>query len=113
MMDEFTHPVIKNNLDGNNLFLSICTFITLGYQLMFPVFIWFKKWRGYFLPIGILFHLGIAFAIGIFNFGIIMIIAYIMYMDDEKARRINSGLDNFLRITRITRQKADVPSSSL
>lgn len=113
MMDEFSHPVIKNNLSGNNFLLMMGTYISLFYQLAFPIFIWFTKIRKYFLWVGIAFHLSIAFFLGIFDFGIIMLIAYIMYMENEKARNILAGFNKLFRLNKITKQKADDPSSSL
>lgn len=93
MMDEFTHPFIKNNLSGNNILLLVGTYISLIYQLAFPIFIWFKKIRKYFLWVGIIFHLSISFVLGIFDFGMIMLIAYIMYMENEKAYKILAGFN--------------------
>jgi hypothetical protein len=95
MMDEFSHPWIKNNLTENNLFLIIGTYITLGYQLIFPIIIWLKKLRKYFLWVGLILHFSIAIVLGIFDFGIIMMIAYLMYLENEKARNILTGFRNF------------------
>jgi hypothetical protein len=111
MMDEFSHPIIKNNLTGNNFFLIIGTYISIFYQLCFPIFIWFMGIRKYFLWVGIAFHLSISFFLGIFGFGIIMLIAYIMYMENEKAYNILAGFNKLFRLKNITKQKADDSSS--
>lgn len=112
MMDEFTHPLLKENLTTNNWILTIGTYVSLGYQLLFPYFIWFKKFRTYFLWVGLLFHFSIAILLGIFDFGIIMMISYLMYLDKEKARKILAGFHKLIRLEKFTKQKADGLSSS-
>jgi hypothetical protein len=51
-------------------------YVVIWYQLLFPVLIWIKKIKKWYLLIGVLQHLFIAFAIGLPSFGFIMIIAY-------------------------------------
>jgi len=94
MMDEFSHPLIKNNLIENNFLLTMGTYVTLIYQLVFPLIIWFKNIRKYFLLIGLILHFSIAIILGIFDFGIIMMISYLMYIENEKARSILTGFKN-------------------
>ncbi len=112
MMDEFSHPLIKENLTNNNFFLIIGTYVALLYQLLFPIVIWFKKIRRHFLWIGIGFHISIALIMGIFDFGMIMLIAYIQYMDNEKARKILTGFEYYTTKLKINRQKEAVHSST-
>jgi hypothetical protein len=62
---------------------SVCmilTYVTLAYQLLFPVLIWIRPFKIYILTFGILQHLVIAFGMGLFSFGIIMIICYILFL---------------------------------
>ena len=63
--------------------LSLCkvlTYITLSYQLLFPFLIWIRPIKIYLLTFGIIQHLIIAFGMGLFTFGIIMIICYILFL---------------------------------
>jgi hypothetical protein len=63
--------------------LGLCmvlNYATMAYQLLFPVFIWFRPFKIYLLAFGVLQHLVIAFGMGLFSFGIIMIICYILFL---------------------------------
>lgn len=76
---------------SDNLLLSmIFTYLTLAYQLLFPVLVWFKKIKIPFLIIGTLFHLGISFGMGLFTFGAIMIVVYILFLDDVQIKKIKN-----------------------
>lgn len=56
------------------------TYLTLAYQLLFPALIWFRQFKIWLLTFGIVQHLIIAFAMGLFSFGIIMIICYLLFL---------------------------------
>jgi hypothetical protein len=58
----------------------VLTYATIIYQLLFPVFIWLRPAKIYLLSFGVLQHLLIAFGMGLFSFGIIMIICYILFL---------------------------------
>ena len=66
----------------NNPTLSkIATYSVLLYQILFFVLVWFKRIKIPFLWFGIALHLGISIGMGIFSFGIIMIISYILFLE--------------------------------
>ena len=67
---------------------SIATYATLAYSGLFPILVWIKKLKTPFLFIGLIFHLGISLGMGIFSFGIIMILMYILFLDIDKIRKI-------------------------
>ncbi len=58
----------------------ILNYATMVYQLFFPVLIWFRPLKIYLLAFGILQHLVIAFGMGLFSFGIIMMSCYILFL---------------------------------
>lgn len=77
-------------LAGSSTFLSIFSFIltylVLIYQTVFPlIFLFPFKIKNKFLWIGIIMHLYIAFVIGLFSFGIIMIITYALFYHRKPA----------------------------
>lgn len=78
-IDAFSRPWATHYLEGNIILLKLFTYGTLIYQLSFPFAIWWKKIKTPFLIVGIIFHLSIAFIAGVFSFGIIMIISYILW----------------------------------
>lgn len=64
----------------------VLNYATMAYQLLFPLTIWFRSCKIYLLAFGIIQHLVIAFCMGLFSFGIIMIICYLLFLKyDESA----------------------------
>ena len=67
---------------------SVClvlTFCTIVYQLSFAFLVWFRPFKIYLFSFGILQHLLISFGMGLFQFGIIMIICYILFLNYDKS----------------------------
>lgn len=63
-----------------NVFLNKClNYLVLTYQLLFPILVWVRPVKKWFLLIGVLQHLFIAFFIGLPSFGFIMIVAYTIF----------------------------------
>mgnify|MGYP002632531010 CR=1 FL=1 len=91
-LDEFTLPWIKTNLVYNNWFLVLSTWLSLAYQLLFVFLIWVKKTRTVFLAFGLLFHLAIAFIVGVTDFGLIMIASYTIFLSPKKAAKLLQAL---------------------
>lgn len=58
-------------------------FMTLFFEVYFPVLVWRAKIRPWLLFIGFCFHLGIAVTMGIWSFGSIMVSAYVLFFSDE------------------------------
>jgi hypothetical protein len=77
--DTYSQPWIKNIVISNSFFIHTITWFALIFQLLFPVLVWFKKIKPVILFVGILFHVMIIFVMGITDFGIIMIIMYLLF----------------------------------
>jgi len=69
---------------------KIATVSVLLYQGLFPIVVWFRKIKIPFLIFGIVLHLGIALGMGIFSFGVIMIISYLLFLDSSHIKKLNS-----------------------
>ena len=54
----------------------VMTYSTVAFQVSFPFFVWFKKLRPLLFLAGAGLHLGIAFMMGLAEFGLILIVAY-------------------------------------
>lgn len=78
---DYSLPVLNNGL---GVFGSILTYLVLAYQLFFPVLVWFKKIKKWYLMVGILQHIFIAFVIGLPSFGLIMILSYAVFYSPFK-----------------------------
>jgi hypothetical protein len=57
----------------------IITWLVIGYQLLFPVLIWFRPLKLPLLVTGIAMHLYIAFGMGLVSFGAVMIMGYVWF----------------------------------
>jgi hypothetical protein len=82
--DTYSHPWFKYLVISNSFFIHAITWTALIFQLLFPVLIWFKKTKPFILIAGILFHLMIIFIMGLTDFGIIMIIMYLLFYVPNK-----------------------------
>ena len=61
-------------------FCFVLTYLTMIYQMSFSVLVWFRPFKIYLFSFGILQHLAIAVGMGLFGFGIIMTICYILFL---------------------------------
>lgn len=90
--DAYSASWTQGLLQDNTLISAVLTYASLIYQALFPIVVWFKKIKKPFLLIGVLFHLGIAFGVGIFTFGIVMILVYLLFLDNETVDQISDKL---------------------
>lgn len=67
----------------SSIISKVATYSVLLYQGLFPIVVWIKPIKIPFLIFGIILHLGIAFGMGIFSFGVIMIITYLLFLDSS------------------------------
>jgi hypothetical protein len=84
---------------GSDWPVKFVSWFTLIFQLSFPVFIWFKQFKYPLLLAGILFHLMIGISMGIIDFGIIMMVVYTLFLDEEKVDRL--ALFNFFKAKKV------------
>lgn len=86
-IEEYSLPMIIPIAEENPWWMRLASWITLFYQILFTVVIWIKPIRKYYLFIGTVIHLGIAFFMGITDFGIIMVLSYLIFMNTTPAKR--------------------------
>ncbi|MBK9191585.1 MAG: hypothetical protein IPM77_08735 [Crocinitomicaceae bacterium] len=72
----------------NTMLASLATYSILLYQGLFSILVWFRKIKIPFLLFGVLFHLSIAFGMGIFTFGIVMCLIYIPFLSEEQVVKL-------------------------
>jgi hypothetical protein len=73
---EFSLPVFYG---AKGAFYSMLNYLVIWYQLFFPGLVYIKKIKKWYLLIGIIQHLFIAFVMGLPSFGLIMIVAYTIF----------------------------------
>lgn len=84
-IEEYSLPWIVSIAEQNPWWMKLASWVTLFYQILFAILIWIKPIRSYFLLIGTIIHLGIAFFVGITDFGIIMVLSYLIFMNQSTA----------------------------
>lgn len=62
-----------------SLVTIILNYTVIVYQLFFPVLVWIKKIKKWYLVVGIIQHLFIAFVFGLPTFGLVMVISYSVF----------------------------------
>lgn len=87
-MQEFSIPFLTDVAPNMGILLTIATYFSLAYQLMFPIMVWLKKVKRQFLIIGVLFHLGIIFIMGIPVFGLVMIATYALFLSEKEVAKV-------------------------
>jgi hypothetical protein len=57
----------------------VLAWLTIGFELAFPVLVWFRATRKWILITGIVFHLTIAVMLGLPEFATVMIVSYTLF----------------------------------
>lgn len=91
-VDVFSGDSMRLLFSENPMLSKTATYIALAYQGLFPLLVWFKRVKIPFLMLGVVLHLAIAFGMGIFTFGIIMIITYILFLDISQIEKVKNRL---------------------
>jgi hypothetical protein len=85
-IDSYSNSFLTNLMKNHSWVSKTATILALIYQSLFPILIWFKKIKPVYLLIGVIFHLFIAFGMGIFSFGMIMISCYLLFYTPKYSR---------------------------
>lgn len=65
------------------IFFAIGTFVTIVFEVYFPVMVAFKKTRTIWLSLGVLFHLMIGLLLGLMPFSLVMMGTYLLFIDER------------------------------
>ena len=87
-VDAFSSSTMRALFADHPTLSLIGTYVVLLYQGLFPVLVWIKRIKIPFLILGVLIHISIAFGMGIFTFGIVMILTYFLFLDTEQIQWI-------------------------
>lgn len=79
------------------LVIVFLTYSTLLWEIYFPVLVWIKPLRHWVLLFGVLLHLGIALGLGLGFFGFLMIVGYLVFLEDSTIQRGNSFAKKFIK----------------
>lgn len=84
-LDLYYNPFYKFN--SNETVYALLGWGVIIFELGFAVLIWFRNFRNMFLLGGVLFHLYIIVALGLYDFGLLMIITYSVFLPKRNVSR--------------------------
>jgi hypothetical protein len=94
-----SHKLIANQFFKSDLALYAANYYALGYQVLFPLLVWVKSIKKWLLLTGFILHLGIIVVNGLVDFGLIMMVSYSLFINNDEAKRIrNFTISMFYRI---------------
>lgn len=91
-IEAYSSYIFELIFSDNPVLSKVAVYASLAYQFLFPIVVWIKPVKVPFLLVGILFHLGTAFGMGIFTFGVVMIIVYIIFLDEHQINSLKNIL---------------------
>jgi hypothetical protein len=91
-MERFTGTSINSWLTKSSFFVVFTTYFTLFLEVYFPLMVWWKKTRIYFLIGGVLLHLGIAVFMILYDFQLLFIATYGFFISNETWLKVHQKL---------------------
>ncbi len=91
-MERFTGTSFNAWLTKSSFFVVFTTYFTLFLEVYFPLMIWWKKMRNFFLVSGILLHVGIAVFMMLYDFQILFIATYGFFIANETWLKIHQKI---------------------
>jgi hypothetical protein len=74
------------------LLVNVATHATILWEVFFCALIWNKFWRPIFLAGGTLMHLGIGACLGMWTFGLIMLVGCASFLPTDRVRELVAAL---------------------
>lgn len=97
-LERFKAGALNDWIVSKPLLITISTYTTMFWELLFPIVLFNKKARNFFLLIGLFFHLGIYFLMLINDFALLFLMSYIMFFNDKEVFRF------IIRVRRVIRK---------
>lgn len=72
------------------VFIAFMTFATIIWETYFIFLVWYKPLRYYILGFGVFLHIGIAISLNIPFFSLLMVCAYLVFLEGKTLRRLAS-----------------------
>ncbi|MBL4651771.1 MAG: hypothetical protein JKY53_02745 [Flavobacteriales bacterium] len=83
-----SHKLVANQIFKSDFSLYFMNYFSLFYQVLFPFFVWIKSIKKWLLLAGLLINIGIIVINGLLDFGLIMIVSYSLFIDNETAKKV-------------------------
>lgn len=89
--DPLFNPAFTSLLESTHI-QWICSWLTIVFELAFAALVWFSRTRNYILMLGVLFHFVIIVMLSLPEFGLVMILSYLIFLKDEDYDRMKYWL---------------------
>ncbi len=70
---------------------NVMTHVSVLWEIFFCVLIWRPRWRPLILAMAVVLHVGIGACLGMWTFGLIMLVGCAAFLPNETVRRLASG----------------------
>jgi hypothetical protein len=80
-LSNYSNPYLSDIILGSDLIIALGSYYTVLFQIAFPFLIWSRKTRNIMLIMGFFLHLQISLVMGLFYFGLIMIVTYALFLN--------------------------------
>ncbi len=94
--DEFFHPFWTALIINSDLLITALTYTTLLWEIAHPFLLLSKKYKSPMIVTAIFFHLGTVFMMGLTTFGVAMIIANLIFLEDSHIKYLRFTFDEIL-----------------
>lgn len=91
-LPQYTPDWTASILQSMNWLAITLNYIIMFYLILFPLLIWVKKIKTLLIIIGLGFHLYIALVMGLYDFGAIMLIGYVLFLSEEQTECLLSKI---------------------
>lgn len=99
-LDHYSPEWVVNLLLEKKGLLMVFNYFGLIYQLGFPIAIFIRKIRGAWLILGCIFHVSIAIGLHLPDFGIGMMVAYLLFIKEARAQAWLGYIESILPLGR-------------
>jgi hypothetical protein len=85
---EFSEPLLAHFIVSNDWLVVMLTYATIAFQLTFLFAMLQPVLRPWWLLFGTIFHIGIAFSMGLMSFALMMVSTYAIFLTNAETTRI-------------------------
>lgn len=82
-LDFLINPNLADFMPKGDTANMILSWITIAFELSFAVLVWFRPIRKWILLCGVIFHLVIGVFMSLPDFAVIMMVAYLIFLNDD------------------------------
>lgn len=92
-LEYFILPSLRERLfQAPDLLFIVLAWCVILFEVLFPVLVWFPKTKNWVLMAGVVMHLFIAIVMSLPDFGLVMIVTYLLFLNDSDIKNIKDPI---------------------